>query len=453
MKRIEDILQVFEQSIDITKPYLCTNLEENSEIEFKNSLQTRSDSLDKQYLKTIAGFANNSGGTIIFGVSPELKEIVGIKNEYENLDNRYISTTISHGLDGSFHFSFVTKRFLDKIVGFLLVNRAIDKPVIMKVDASDLKLGEIYYRYPAQTTRILSSDLRRIIDETVSFKLEQTINNITKLVAAGNDAAILNTQSGVIDSGKSVPKFILDESIIKNINLIKLGHFVEEDGAPAYVIKGEIETNGMEYIEKKVLSNLHPQEIIQYFTSQECESPKLVLEKLLTLSSPYFPVHFFIKKLNFTEEDTMTYIMSFDEKLINIKTRAKIIERLNGNYNYGKQGVIMSGVNETNSGTGITNDVIDVIRLKLGKTNTYKSQIKRTIIYNSLIKGEELNDELIENEAELLFEAFSNVKKEVLLTNRNYFLDLINKLDKAEVKTKVTPFRKLICFVDETFYL
>lgn len=82
------IIRDFEISIDLKQDVPTTNWEENDMIEFKKSLQTKSETIGKEYLKTITGFANNLGGVIIFGISPEKKELVGIKVEFENLDNR-----------------------------------------------------------------------------------------------------------------------------------------------------------------------------------------------------------------------------------------------------------------------------------------------------------------------------------------------------------------------------
>lgn len=84
----------FKNSIDLAQDIPITNWEESSIIEFKKSLQVKSDSISKEYLKTISGFANNLGGIIIFGITPDKKELVGIKSEFENLDNRYVSTTM-----------------------------------------------------------------------------------------------------------------------------------------------------------------------------------------------------------------------------------------------------------------------------------------------------------------------------------------------------------------------
>ena len=72
---------------------------ETEKIEYKQSLQVSGEAMSKTYLKTICGLANNKGGVIVYGVTPNEYEIVGIADKFENLDNRYFSTTFADGID------------------------------------------------------------------------------------------------------------------------------------------------------------------------------------------------------------------------------------------------------------------------------------------------------------------------------------------------------------------
>lgn len=120
-----EMLTLFKASVDVEKPKLVTGLEESTFLEFKKSLHTNGETIDKAYLSSIAGFANNEGGTIIFGIDPDTHELSGIKDKYENLDNRYISTTVRHGLDGNIDYVFYTNRYVGILIGFLTISKAI----------------------------------------------------------------------------------------------------------------------------------------------------------------------------------------------------------------------------------------------------------------------------------------------------------------------------------------
>lgn len=66
---------------------------ENSTIEFKSSLrwdlkqEKINRSLEEVVLKTIAGFLNGDGGTLLIGVTDD-KQIVGLENDYKTLKNK-----------------------------------------------------------------------------------------------------------------------------------------------------------------------------------------------------------------------------------------------------------------------------------------------------------------------------------------------------------------------------
>lgn len=452
-----EMISEFMISIDLTKDIPTTNWEENDRIEFKKALQTQSDCISKDYVRTISGFANNLGGVIIFGITPDKKELVGIKPNFENLDNRYISTTITRAIDGSFSYSFFTTKILGKIIGFLQIGEAVSKPAILKVDSSDFAMGEIYFRYPAQTNKIFAHDLRRIINEEIANRLKATVGNISKLVEAGDNAAILNTLSGEIEVGNSMTKFIIDESILNKLNLIKEGHFVDTEGSPAYIIKGEIESSNVEFIEKNIPSVINESDILEYFFNTSCEHPQLVIERLLYSQSSYNPIHYFIQEAKFSKEQAINFIESLDKPEINQPIKDKILERINGGYLYKLQGKILPNIKDEFGG-----DIKDIENLIAKIALNYNSkkkptgdQIKRTLFYNALMKQLPILNEAFQTESKCIVEAFSNLKKEDLLLNKTYYLNSL-KLSTLPLEkhnsSSISTLRKVICFVDEVYF-
>lgn len=451
------IIANFKKSINLDQDIPTTNWEESDTIEFKKSLHVKSDSISKDYLKTISGFANNLGGIIVFGITPDTKELVGIKAEFENLDNRFVSTTITKSIDGSFQYSFFTTKILGKLIGFLQIGEAMTKPVILKVDSSEFAIGEIYFRYPAQTNKIFASDLRKIINDEIANRLRNTIGNISKLVEFGDSAAILNTESGEIELGNSSTKLIVDESILNRLNLIKEGHFVEQEGSPAYIIKGEIESSNIEVIEKSVPSVINESDILGYFFNSTCEHPSHVIERLIYSQSPYNPIHFFIKEAGFTKEQSIRHIENIDKPNINLQVKEKLLERINGNYPYNPQGKVIVSIKEVYTDTVpdinlFINEILSSSSLKKKPT---KDQIKRTLFYNTLIGLLPIPEQIYQDEFKCIVEAFSNLKREHLLTDRNYFLKSLQHLTSSVEKqdaSSLSKLRKVICFVDEVYY-
>ncbi|MFD2247124.1 ATP-binding protein [Pontibacter ruber] len=444
-------LDIFKSSLDITQPILRTNLEEDSTIEFKKSLHTRGESIDKDYLKTISGFANNKGGVIIMGIEPNTKELVGIKPQFENLDNRYVSTSVREGLDGSFDYAFYTQRFLDKVIGFLVIKEAATKPVILKVDSSSFRLGEIYYRYPAQTTKILAADLRRILNDEVSRRLQSMIGNISNLVELGDSAAILNTSSGEIQAGSTGPKLVLDEKILDKLNLIKEGQFSETDGSPAYVIKGNIEVGNVEVVEKAVPSIINESDILENFFNSYCDAPKVILEKLVFLNSYYFPIYFFIKEAKLTKKGAIEYLKSINKPDVVKLTRDRLIERLN-KFDYRPQGTIIRDIKDTlDQNLDIDTQVKNIKAREKVKYN--ETQIERTLFYNTLCMQQEIHEHILSQYNKRIIEAFSNISSDILIESSQYYLSVLTRLNKVEKSHDViTLFRKVICYLDQLLY-
>ncbi|ALJ00822.1 AlbA family DNA-binding domain-containing protein [Rufibacter tibetensis] len=414
---INNIVNEFRASIDINQAFLKTSFEESNLIEFKKSLHTKGESIDKDYLKTISGYANNKGGVILFGIDPDSKELVGIKDVYENLDNRYISTTIRDGLDGNFEFTFFTQTYLGKIIGFLVVKEASVKPIIMKVDSSSFKVGDIYFRYPAQTAKILAADLRKIINEEIAKRLQGLLGNIDNLVKLGDSAAILNTSSGEIQTGDKLPKLILDEKILNKLNLIKEGTLSEVEGAPAYIIKGEIELGNVEIV-KTVPSIITEHDILEQFFDRHCEAPDVVLEMLVFQNSPYLPFYFFAQSANLSKEEAIDFLNSIDKPDMNKLTRNKLVNRLN-KFEYKKQGKILEGITESCDCDIDLNVQVSSVK------DTYKEkcshgQVERTIFFNTLLNKFELKDEYISAYPKNIIEAFSSLLSETLSEDPEY---------------------------------
>jgi predicted HTH transcriptional regulator len=205
MEELKDkIINIFETNLYLNKSgELFTKLREDDKIEFKKSLQISNESLHKSYLKTICGFANNRGGLIVFGINQDTHQVVGIKSKFEEIDNRFSSTLINDGVDGTFLFTNFIWKFHGVLVGFLFVKKAKSKPVLLRIDFQDgenlLKNGDIYYRYPGRTRRILASDLRSIIQEEIDSKTKMVLNKMAQLVELGPDnSAILDKLSGEV---------------------------------------------------------------------------------------------------------------------------------------------------------------------------------------------------------------------------------------------------------------
>lgn len=451
-------MKKFIESLDITQPVLKTNWEESDTIEFKKSLHKVGEGVDKDYLRTIVGFANNKGGVMIFGIEPESKELGGIKSEFENLDNRFFSTTVRLSTDGNFDFTFFTNNFVgNKIIGFLLVEEATSKPVLLKVDAGTVKHGEIYYRYPGVSAKINAGDLRKILNDEIIHQVNKTIGTFQKIVEYGNEnIAILNTKTGEISSSENDLKLVMNESILNKLNLIKKGEIVQEEGSPAYVIKGEIEvekTNTIEVV-KSVPILITEDNILRDFFSGECEYPQTIIQQILHLNTYYLPVHFFVKSSGMTSEEGIEYITSIDDNNISVGVKNKVIERLK-EYKYEKIGSLSTEINEkldTNISIQLNWEQI-IEKYSLTNKNR-KMQALRSLIFNTLKSGISIPIEYYHTELQQrCVEAFSKLEKNVIVANKSFYLSELDKIKNLTMDSPtLSAYRKIVCQVDDWLY-
>lgn len=148
---------------------------EKRNLEFKSTLRMNlyTKEIDKKIeysvLKTIAGFLNSKGGTLLIGVD-DTGRILGIKNDNFSNKDRF-----------NLHFTNLIKQYIGKkyfqFLNFELVT--IEEKNILKVDCLKsnkpvfLKFGEseeFYIRTGSQTIKIIASELVEYINERFGKK-------------------------------------------------------------------------------------------------------------------------------------------------------------------------------------------------------------------------------------------------------------------------------------------
>jgi translation initiation factor 2 beta subunit (eIF-2beta)/eIF-5 len=334
--------------------------------------------------------------------------------------------------------------------------KASSKPIIVKVDSGPVKRGEIYYRYPAQVAKIEAADLRRIIDEEVSNRVNKFIESIQKIKEIGIDnVALVNTESGEVDLGnKNSQKLVLNEDTLKKLNLIKHGKLVDKDGAPAYTIKGEIE---VEAATRPVLSK--EADIYEGFFSQACEHPNLLLQQLTFSSSQYNPLFFLIYKANITKAAASELISSIEGADVVVKTKHEVLKRIENDdiTSLHQEGVLISFLQlRIESGKTLEESIQLVFDTHSEIKSSERAKVIRTLAYNNLINKISIPDELYEDHLKRILEAASHFSTEFITDNKEYVLEQMQKmylLISVMKPTESTLIRKVICNIDRVLYL
>lgn len=260
--------------------------------------------------------ANNKGGFIVFGISEENNDsikkyyIKGIdEKQYKSFmqDNKRINEVLNSNFRESIRFKRDCKEINQKLVAYIQIFESNDKPLINNN-------GDIYYRYNAETRKIAKLDLLRIINERKEKELHLTMQkHIENIFKNGiENSAILNVITGEV-KGKG-GNFLISQDLLPKIAFIKEGHFVEKGGAPALVLKGNVEsisTDGI-VVTHDVLKSIDDKYIYEVFFLQNINKQDAItcLETMAKFQASLLPMRYFAKKAEMDKDGLVQFLES-----------------------------------------------------------------------------------------------------------------------------------------------
>jgi len=198
-------------------------------------------------------------------------------------------------------------------LGFLYTHTARDKPVVsIKSDSSDLKDGDIYYRYSGQSRTIRYSELRGILEERVARERNAWMQHLKRISRAGaSNVAIIDTLQGKVFGAGS--PFLIDEKLLRELKFIKEGSFTETDGLPALKLVGEVRSVSGVTVEKTIPQSIHFEDIVTAFLGQrdlDLDEAKIYLKEASYQPTHYVPLFYFILKAQLNKDEAIALIQS-----------------------------------------------------------------------------------------------------------------------------------------------
>lgn len=235
---------------------------ENSMLEFKESFNLGNIC---DYTKTMASFANNRGGVIVFGVKDNPRIPVGIKKErFEGIKQEKITTFLIEHLSPEIDWELGITEIDGKHFGYILTKESINKPVICKCNNGELKSGEIYYRYRGQNRKIEFPELQKIMNEIRENEKMLWMKHIERIANIGpRNVAFMDLMRGNIETHKMEGnKLIIDKALLgdlkEKVKFIEEGNFSEKDGAPALKLIGEVQASDFVIIPSMEINSDYP---------------------------------------------------------------------------------------------------------------------------------------------------------------------------------------------------
>ncbi|SLN49228.1 Divergent AAA domain protein [Roseivivax jejudonensis] len=196
-------------------------------------------------MKTIAAFSNQSGGIIVFGVCDRPRDLIGLTGPLldEGIQSDLLKTSlVPHPITEFREASVHGIR-----VAVLQVSPLSNKPCIAAKDLTAgagqphmLRQGVIYARRRGQTAAISGSEFVQILQERDESIRHQIFGFLSRGRKVGFDRAIIADASSPGEAEGDVTYF-LPYDAAKDLNVIDRANLVDDGGAPAYQIQGNIE--------------------------------------------------------------------------------------------------------------------------------------------------------------------------------------------------------------------
>ncbi len=209
---------------------------ESSWLEFKESFNWLS---KDKYAKSMAAFANNKGGFIIFGVKNQPRGLVGLQsNNFETTDEAKITSYLNNIFAPEIIFEKFIIEVRTKNIGVLYTHQAECKPVVCLKNDNELKESDIYYRYIAKSERIKYPELKLLLDQIKTEERKSWMEHFEKISKVGpTNAAILDIIGGEINGRGGT--LVIDKKLVPKLKFIKEGNF-QEKGKPVLKLIGDV---------------------------------------------------------------------------------------------------------------------------------------------------------------------------------------------------------------------
>lgn len=310
----EKIRNLFVKGLDSNWRLTATesdNVECKSNFGFKHA--------DK-WLKAIAGLSNNSGGFVLFGVHDQGEKgadqedlsylVAGMNSDaFTRADPSAFSKIVKSVFDPTPKFHIASATMDNMTVGILYVSRHEGRPVIATKQEGSIQEGDIFYRYPGQSSRIKYSDLRAMLDSRDADARMKILPLVERLLRIGpTNTFLADLTEGTLADGERTIQ--IDPALIQTLTFIKEGEFSDKAGAPTLKIVGELRTTSGATGTKVRLGLLTRDDLLRAFLTQDKPDDPLAYIKFAVEvgKGERLPLHYFGHLAGMAKRDLLEFI-------------------------------------------------------------------------------------------------------------------------------------------------
>jgi Putative DNA-binding domain len=245
-----------------------------------------------EYARSMAAFANNRGGYLVFGVKDGSGEIVGLSSDkFAGYDPARLSARIHDVVQPELDWDKCVIEICGKNVGVIYVAECHLKPIIGIKDTGAIEDGAVYFRYPGETRRIRHFDLMNLIMEREKRLSAAISDQVARIAEVGPyDAAILNTSAGELEvSGRSL---VLAKPLADQINRLARGEFYGED--EAFELSGSVGVKGDARGPTVIKGRVSDYDVLRDFTDRvRVANPFDYIRHFLDTQTAWLPLFWF----------------------------------------------------------------------------------------------------------------------------------------------------------------
>jgi len=217
---------------------------ERNDLEFKESFNMGNFA---KYAKTMAAFANNRGGYLLFGIKDKPREVKGVNPAFDTFSQEKFTDALNTLFSPEIGWEQGIVEFSDFSIGYIYTYQELEKPVIaLKGETSEkINSGDIYYRYRARSEKIKYPEMVKIIEERAKKEREQILKLMETIRKSDTtNLGIINYTNGRFSTPMGVDIAVdkrLVVKVLRKAKYIKEGSFDENNGQPVIKVTGQID--------------------------------------------------------------------------------------------------------------------------------------------------------------------------------------------------------------------
>ncbi|NDC83362.1 hypothetical protein EB093_06865, partial [bacterium] len=359
-------------------------------------------------------------------------EIVGLSDMalkmFEGIDPKRITESLNEYFSPEISWDYRLHEINGLNIGLLHIQESNDKPVVcIKNMANDLKESDIYYKYRGVSRRIKYPELKKIIDSNRHQEQQLWMKYISSISKIGvKNIGLLDLKQGHI-TGAGTKSFLIDESLLSQLAIIKEGEFSEKKGTPTLKLIGNVEPISSLATSKKVIKTkgIRLQDIIlSFLRTDDVPDPKDYITQICHESTAFLPVYYYIYKAKISDAVAIEIIQTV---ITRSKAKDKLIDRLcNG-------------------------------KLHAPLISTKSDAYKRKKAYLDQILADTLNldEEISDKDLNYIFSAILSLSTEQIRNQvglKNTLKTIFDRSYATLSSGTCGGFRKAVCWIDEALY-